>query len=152
MTRRSEHFKTGLAQNVSPSLSRIPTDPTYLPVGMIVADEQSVIRRGKCPDDCKSTSKRFSSRRSEPISSTQEHVFLRDRMIITVRPQDLLYVRLKPLLWGGQVLDIIVHRRLDAKERDLVVSLQIERISSVDVVPVQLSDTFNLLERIYEPV
>lgn len=66
---------------------------------------------------------------------TQVDVFFGDRMISPVRPQDLVYIGLEPLLGSRQDLDIVVYRRLDAKECDLVVSLQTEGISPVDVVP-----------------
>ena len=67
---------------------------------------------------------------------TQEEVFFDDRMTLCIRPQDFVHIALEPPLGGGQVLDIIVHRRLDTQERGLVVGLDVERIPSVDVVPI----------------
>ena len=68
-------------------------------------------------------------------SHTQEEVLFGYRMIFCVPSQDFVHIALEPLLRGRQVLNIIIHRRLDTQERGLVVSLDVERVSSVDVVP-----------------
>lgn len=55
-------------------------------------------------------------------------------MTVRIHPQDFIHIDLEPLLGGRQLLDIVVHRCLSTEERDLVVILHTERISSVDVV------------------
>ena len=69
------------------------------------------------------------------ISRTQEKVFFGNQMTLSVTLQNFVCVRLEPLLGSGQVLDVPVHRRLDTKERCLVVSPHTERVSSIDIVP-----------------
>jgi len=56
-------------------------------------------------------------------------------MAVRIRPQDFIHVGLEPVFWGSEVRDVTVVRRLDTKERDLVVSLHTERISPINVVP-----------------
>lgn len=57
-----------------------------------------------------------------------------------IRLQNVVHIGLEPPLRGRQVFDVPVRRRLDTKERDLMVSLHTERISSVDVVPIPNSE------------
>jgi len=56
-------------------------------------------------------------------------------MIICINLQNAVHVGYKPLFWSREVFDVLVNRRLDTKERGLVVGLHIEGIAPVDIVP-----------------
>jgi len=56
-------------------------------------------------------------------------------MVVCINLQNAVHVGYKPLFGGRKVFDVLVNRRLDTKERSLVIGLDIERITPVDVVP-----------------